>query len=329
MEVLEPAEIATPFWLKNILVVDNSGIQPKNVGHSYAQNYKMMKDTAFDTEPLASKVVEKFGDQLLNSGFYQHVEIKTKQDWPFEKNRKVDYLYSAPLSKRQVERFSEDSSRQLLLSLDALRVLSITHSLMSPEVLTRSTRDVWLSTVWRLYDLTSDTLMTKIEFSDSLYWYRDDPVGVRGESKLPPFEQVIPEMATVLAEKMIKKVEYVWVPVTREYFYTGSLRMRDAADWFAADSMERAAALWEEEFDKAHFRTKYRAAMNMMLYYEVLGKPELSLDWADKATKAMKSSPIGSTYLDEAYLTRWIYLLKERSRVQHKLKIYMQEKPNQ
>jgi hypothetical protein len=329
MEVLEPGEIVTPMWMKNIVIVDNSGKQPSTVGHTFARNYKLIKDTAFNTDLLASSLVKEFGKQLYKSGIYEKVDVRTKSDWMFEKTRRIDYLYNVPLSKTQLSEFSSDSSLQILLSLDALRILTITHTLMSPEILTRSTRDVWVGMVWRMYDLTSDTLISKIEFSDSLFWFRDDPVGVNGDAKLPMLDSVIPEIASVIAEKMVKKIDYSWVPVTREYFYRGSLRMRDAADWVQSDSLDRAVVLWEQEYNRAHFRNKYRSAMNMMLYYEAKGQPDVALVWAENATQAIVTSPFGATYADEAYLERWKILLKERSKVQQKLKIYLQEKPNQ
>jgi len=98
--------------------------------------------------------------------------------------------------------------------------------------------------------------------------------------------------------------------------------MTMAADLVRKDLIDDAAKLWESEFSKGFFRSKYRAAINMMFYEEVKGNPKQALLWEDKAEEAMLNCPIVGSDYDIALLAQWKKLLEDRLKEVQTLKIY-------
>lgn len=310
-EQLRSGKLIAPLAGKNILIIDNSANQPEDKGHIFAINNQLVGDTLFDTNALSSYVVHSVSNYLSATVPFNSIESTTNRLLA-PKLKDEDYLYAAPLPNKVLRSLSVDPKNQVLLSLDLLHIMTVTHSHFSKSILSYATRDVLLQSIWRVYDLENDSLLMDYECLDSLFWKSEGKLDRPADSLLPPMDDVLEEIGDVLAKKVIDQVLPSWESVKREYFCGGSFRMREASDWLQLDSIKKAADLWEIEYSKSIFRSKYRSAMNMMLYFEVIGKPEESLIWAENAERAMKNSPFGSTYYDEGLLTSWKMILQNR-----------------
>lgn len=321
MEVLTPGFVVVPSQKGNIVMVDNTGMQPNNVGHLFQLNSKYAGDTAFNTKPLSGLLISSLSNYLLREGFYKRITPIFRDEMPTGKTGEEDYVRSARLSNAEIMKISQDTSVHLLFSLDRLLTKTTTNVYYTGETYA-ATRDVWVNTVWRIYDLDVDTLVTQFQYNDSLYWrkFSDSPRMV--SKMLPDMNEALPEIGDVVAEHLNKFLGPHWETEKREYFSSGGFRMKLAADLVRKEQMDAAAELWKEEFLKGFFRSRYRAAINMMLFEEVKGNPNDALVWEGKAEKALEECPIGGADNDVILLKHWKIVLKERIKDFQTLKIY-------
>ena len=320
MEELKPGKVLIPSSMTSLIIVDNAVPQPNNVGHRYAVNDLLLNDTAFNTQPLSGLLISHLSDRLLDASTLNDVESFSNRTNLLSFIKDSGNNYPIKLSPEKLSEYSNSTSAQLLLSLDYLHVTSLTQLKKSRSGKSDATRDVALNSIWRLYDLKADTLMFTFSSADIMYWEKKSVPSGDAANRLPRFDAVLNEISMVFAETVAQQMLPEWVTVQRYCYANGSIRMRQAARYLQVDSLDKAAILWEAEYNRAIFRSKYRSAMNMILYYEAKGMPEVSLEWLDKAKSAMLNSPFGVTYIDENLLKEWKSILTQRIEEMEKLK---------
>lgn len=321
MDVLKPGYVVVPSQKSNIVIVDNTGIQPLDAGHIVKIGFKIVGDTAFNIEPLSGMLINSLNSYLSKEGFYQQISPLYRNELLPGKTGEDDYLRSARLSSSKIMEISRDTSIHLLFSIDRLLTKTTTNTYYTGETYT-ATRDVWVNSVWRIYDLDVDTLIAQFQYNDSLYWKKFSQNPYLVTKMLPEMEVVLPEIGDVIAEHLNKFLGPHWETEKREYFCTGSYRMTMAADLVRKDMIDNAAELWKAEFSKGFLRSKYRAAINMMFYEEVKGNPKEALAWEEKAEVAMLKCPVGGSDYDIELLALWKKTLEVRIKDFQKLKIY-------
>ncbi|HET9571884.1 MAG TPA: DUF6340 family protein [Bacteroidales bacterium] len=321
MDVLKPGYVVVPSQKNNIVLVDNSGVQPSYMGHEVKIGFKLIGDTSFNTEPLSELLFGSLSNYLLKEGFYKRITPWHRGTILPVKTKEGEYLRSGRISNSMIREISRDTSVHLLISLDRLLTTTTTNTYYTGETYL-ATRDVWVNSVWRVYDLDQDTLITQFQYNDSLYWQKNSQNPLKVTQSLPLIDDVLPEIGDVVAEHLSRVMGPHWESEKREYFCTGSYRMKMAADLVRNGSIDEAATLWKLEFEKGIFRSKYRAAMNMMFYEELKGNPAEALVWCKKAEEAMLQCPIGSADYDVVYLNQRKIALEDRVEDVQKLKIY-------
>jgi len=321
MDVLKPGYVVVPSQKNNILIVDNTGVQPKNAGHEIKVSFRAVGDTAFNLEPLSGMLIHSLTNYLLKEGFYKNIRVMNRKDMVPGKLEEDDYHRSGRLSSSKIMQISQDTSIHLLFSLDRLLTRTTTNTYYTGEYY-RATRDVWVNTVWRVYDLDDDSLVVQFQYNDSLYWEKFSPNPYMVSKMLPEMDDVLPEIGDVIAEHLNTLLGPHWVTEKRVYFSTGSYRMKMAADLVRKDMIDDAAELWKTVYKKGYFRSNYRAAINMMFFEEVKGNPKEALIWEKHAEDAMLICPIGGADYDRELLRQWKAMLLDRIKEFEKLKIY-------
>lgn len=280
MEELKAGAFIIPRSMTSLVVVDNAVPQPNNVGHGYAINKIFFCDTAFNTQSLSGLIINRLSESLLDASHLDHIDAFSNRTnlLPFVKD--YGFNYPMKLSPESRRAYSDSTSAQLLLSLDFLQVMSVTQLKTMNYSMSDATRDLTLNSIWRLYDLKADTLMHTFACADSMFWENSYVVTYNAAMRLPRVDTVLNEIATVFAAKVAQKILPKWVTVERFFYANGSSRMHQATEWLLIDSLDKAAKLWEEEYNHAIFRSKYRSAMNMILYYEAKGMPKVEFGMA-------------------------------------------------
>jgi hypothetical protein len=321
MEVLRPGYVVVPSNKSNAILVDNSIPQHPSYGHTVFDNFVYKKDTAFITDSLSGFLMKSIANDLQQEGSFENIKINDNAKNRYKNSENESFLRSDPLTTEQIREIGTSNNVDLIISLDHLTVQSKTN-VQPYDFLFRATRDVSINTVWRVYDASSDTLINQFQYRDSLYWQTFQSLPEKALESLPVFEESLPEIGDVAAENISRILGPYWEQETRYYFCAGSYRMKYAVDCIRSEDWKGASALWLEEYNKGFGRSVYRAAMNMMLYYEVQGDINEALAWSKKTEQAMSHPLFGVSSFDLSLFQNWKDALQTRSLEYEKLKIY-------
>lgn len=325
MEVLRPGYVVVPSDKSKVILVDRSMPQNPSYGHAVLDNFVYKKDTAFITDSLSGFLINSVANDLQQEGFFKNIRIHDNQKNSYKSSANESFQHSYPLTTEQIKEIGTSNKVDLIISLDDLTVQSKTN-VQPCDFLFRATRDVSINTVWRVYDASSDTLISQFQHRDSLYWQAFQPLPEKALESLPVFEGSLPEIGDVAAENISRILGPYWEQETRYYFCAGSYRMKYAADCIRSEDWKGASALWLQEYDKGFGRSVYRAAMNMMLYYEIQGDIDQALVWSKKTEQAMIHPLFGVSSFDLSLFQNWKEAIQARSLEYEKLKVYFNGK---
>lgn len=311
MEVLSPGYFMAPVGKKGVVFVDNTGKQPSEYGHTICKDGKYVSDTTFETSSLPFEVVNYMSAYLGNENYYKNVKVAPESWLKPSKNIPLGFLRPDPLNNEQKNAIRDSSDADLLISLDKL-VISTKTDVKMIDSYFRSSRDVMVNSVWRIIDLNADTLCLQFQHNDSLYWERWDIAPTLALRQLPGVEETIPEIADYVADNIYRIFGPYWKKINRNYYVTGGYRMSLAADRVLNNDWDGAAVIWQDEYNKGFGRSPYRAAMNMMLYYEYLDKPEEAVAWGEKAKLKMDKGIFKGNESDRQVLSAYIEYLNKR-----------------
>lgn len=157
----------------------------------------------------------------------------------------------------------------------------------------------------------------------------EDDLEFQTTKQIKHIDSIFSDVADYVADVVAKNLNFRWESSNRNFYYSGSLRMRAAAEWFVLDSFKQASDLWQTEFEKGHFKSKYRAAFNQVLYMDMLGRQDSASVWLKKAEEAMDQSLFGVSSFDHEMLKWWKEWIVKRKVETDKLKIYFETKANQ
>lgn len=319
MEILRPAYINHTIGEEGVLLIDNAGNQPDFMGHSLVMPNRDGGDSVVTVKVQSAQakplLLGYLKDRMEGLGFYPYVDVLPDSCLPERKVSSLDFAQSDPLTDNQIDSLGHQQPHRLWISMDGWQLKSVTRIGTSPQydhALYEATRDVYSAVVWRLYDVSADTLMVAFKQTDTLYWSR---IGVTIEKvlkALPTVDSTLPEIADYVVGRVLNVLTPYWQPVSRWYFIAGSYRMKYAYDAVRMDNWDKAADYWEEEFANGVGRSAYRSALNMMLYFERLEDPSNALAWSNKAAEAMQRSFSFVTERDSNLLANWRTTLQRR-----------------
>lgn len=321
MELLRPSYIDPLVGINGVLLIDNAGYQPDSIGHwlvlpdstGKEQEQPIIARSA-DAKPLLLGFLR---DKLLDLGYYTEVDTASNDWFPSYKDRFLDFLSSEPLTSHQRAFIWDHSHARMWVSLETWQLKSETRVRAYLEnvfsgVIYTAVRDVYATTVWRVYDAWSDTSMAAFVHKDTLFWER---TGLKPEAALealPTIDSTLAEIADYMTGRLATVLSPYWDLETRICYTTGSYRMKYAHDAIKVEDWEKAAELWREGSEKEVGRSAYRAAMNLVLHHERLDEPEEALVWVRKA-EALMGKPLSlATVGDKELLFLWGTSLERR-----------------
>jgi len=321
MDVLRPGYIKSQADINAVLLIDNAGKQPSGTGHKCYDFGKFVKDTVLVTDSLSPRILSFLSANLSDEGFYETVMVAPDNWLRPAKTDSLDFLRPDGLNNLQKNVLKDSMSTGYWISLDRLIVKTKTVKVRFDADISYAIRDVVVNSVWRVTDARKDTLCLLFQHNDSLYWKRwatrnEDPL-----KYLPDFKETLPEIADYIASRVYRIFGPFWETINRFYYCSGSYRMTLAVDCINNDDWVAASNLWQDEYEKGFGKSVYRAAMNMMLYYEYLDKPEEALKWNNRAQVAMDKSFPRYSVQDKQILDANIEYIQQRMEELSRLKV--------
>jgi len=275
IQYLNKPEINIPSDFNKSLILINS-YENKKVDKKERFQYAVDSVAA---EESALALIEN----LSNSPWFDGLEIPIRK---YSRNDSSKYIKPLPWST--VNRIAKSDSADLVISLEYVKVLENTDSYKTQN----SDFDYYygyLNTVvycyWRVYDITKNQIANGYLYRDTLMWDATDWIPVVVGNQIPGYFTASAYAGAECGKKYAEKIAPIWNNDKRILFHSGSREMENGAIHAMNGRWIDAAAEWQKVFFLNKRKQSAKAAFNLALASEMLGKFDIAMEWLQKAKK--------------------------------------------
>ena len=288
VETYQPAMITFPSDVKTVMVVNNSAQQPDRIGH------RMIIDTGRDSvisvslDSIAYNFCVSLGKNIANSTVFDDVRM-------CEDTLRTDSIFYdiRVLTPNQVSNMCHDYGVDALISLDYLLVISEIYKwrFVGPNAnkAFMSKLDGELRTFW-----PGQREALVIPFTDSIFrgladfaYYdgtKEDEIVVELD-----IEWTIRYMTEYMSEKIARNFVPYWNREGRWFYSSFASDWKQGVAYAAKQQWENAFKIWEPMYDnRLKWKRQARLAANLALCYEMTGRFEKAIEYAETAYTLMK-----------------------------------------
>lgn len=140
-----------------------------------------------------------------------------------------------------------------------------------------------IKTGWRIYDPKNKWIRDEFWLQDRIQSRGSGINPVKAASTLMKRGQAVRQISTQVGRFYAGRVENQRFRVWRNYFKSGSRKLRMARRRSEVGDWDGAAELWQEETKSSKRKVAGRACHNMAIYAEINGDLYGALEWAQKA----------------------------------------------
>ncbi|MCF2581621.1 DUF6340 family protein [Bacteroides caecigallinarum] len=261
---LSPAEVNFPYQVSVVGVVNNMPSRPKPKSNIL---------TLGPIEAEGKGAAETLSGYLADSKYFNQVIICD--------SALCSDAYSTSLSADEVSRLSSMLGVDMIISFERLFLDVQKKELTNPgwdvAIPVLQTQVV---PVVRLYIPKRQKPIAELVAKDTLYF----DLGNRISEK-----ELIDECTRHASSVICNKIVPYWQTVNRIYFDGGCVEMRDAGVYVREDDWTSAREQWTKVYNRLKKgNTKFRAAYNMSLSFEMTGDMEKAEEWLKKATDCVE-----------------------------------------
>lgn len=313
MEVLRPAGGRIPLSYASVLLLDRSIPQPDEMGHTMKlpEIKEIALTASLDSFPQA--LLTSMQSRLKQTDYIDRVEMASPVS-EYAKNRpEHNFITGRPIQKTQQLELQAKHPVNYWLTLDRVFVQSQLKA-QPRGYSSYALRTAVVQTIWSVLDGTDLETAASFQQFDTLYWEAVSALSHKESmQQIVPLEDALPEMADMITERAVRYLVPYWEEVLRYYHVDGNYRFKLAHDCIRNDQWDSAADLWKETYKKARKSGAYRAALNMVLYYEKLDQPVDALTWLDRASeKLMEKHDTQALKNEQAFIEHYRQYLEKR-----------------
>lgn len=278
-------EIDIQYLNKPEEVIPSDFSKPLILINSYAYRGNTKKDKfEYALDSVASQEAAlSLKENLLNSPWFENLTI------PIRNNQRVDNSkYIKPLTWNDLTEIASKDTADLVISLEYMKVMVNTDSYR-----TRNNEIEYyygylsmpVYCYWRVYDLAKKQIPSGYLYQDTLFWDTTDWIPVGIGNQLPGYFSASAYAGGDSGEKYARKITPVWNDDKRIFFHSGSKEMDKAALYAIKGLWIDAASEWQKVFALNKNKLSAKAAFNLALANEMLGKFDISMEWLRKSKK--------------------------------------------
>ena len=303
LDVLRPADVTFQPEVQSVLIVNNSVVQPENVGHYSITSYATIKNPVslslkFDSAALFCAA--SLRENLEAKEFFSSVSMSQTN-----MNSTDNFYKLTPLSKQTVKFLCGLYKSDAVISLDHIQT---TDNLVRSTGDYISALDVKIDTKWTIHYPTDSVSIFK-EFTDEFSWEEADV------KNLPNRYDALVDACILAGSNISDRMIPRWNKEER-YFYTPKKALFvQAMDSVTYRNWPAAIELWEKASSLSKNQsTRFHAFNNIAIAYEIAGNLDKALFYASKAIETYPYIIVFSTSSAEEIFNMLDYyeVLKQR-----------------
>jgi len=321
VDVQEPASVTLPVSAQNVLILNNSVVQPKNygidrtfAGQSIPANYPLSLDST------VWSAMDEIAAVLNESGFFKTIStyrapLRTDDEW----------LSVADLSPELQSDFYDTENYDALLVINRLLftvkedVKKIEQSIFSADPAAFVDLHAEGILTCSMYAYGKEKPLTTFTVSDSLFMKSavliDSTVLF---TEIP--EYILHELSHIVGNHAAMHLIPTWNTTERTLFTGRNARMREAAGYAANHQWVKAESIWKTELEKlTKPNDKAKIAFNLATADEMQDKFESAQVWAQKAKKYFEDAGKNNDSEELKLSNQYISELERRIKNNHLL----------
>jgi len=290
IDVQEPAPVTLPVSAQNVLILDNTAVQPKDYGIDRAFNGKSIPaDYPLSLDSMVWSAADEIAGVLNDSHFFNTIAVYKES-----LGLNTEWLSVNELSSEEQSDFYDDKNYDALFVIDRL-VFSVKEDVKKmqkiflPEEMINGFVDMRVDGLitCSMYVYGKEKPLNTLTVSDSLFVKSI----VEGDSiiffkEIP--EYIIHELSRQLGNQIAKLYIPTWNTVGRIFFTGYNARMQEATSFAANHKWANAGSIWTTELGKKTKPVdKAKIAFNLAVADEMQDKLDSALEWAQKAKELL------------------------------------------
>ena len=307
IEILTPAKIKLPEEAKDILLVNNTVPQPKDLGHSLIVDGRQLSNQEADLSTAALHLLVSTSNEMSTNPQLRSVSSLTDSQ-----NKSGSFYTKKFLSTSQANQLCKDYMVDALLVLDQLVIydveMAVSESSGSSEV--NVTDEAYVNSNWSIYMSNkqpvhfqvSDTLIAdegKISFLQLL---RDDSRR----------QALLLDMAAMFSQTVAENFIPQWETADRYLYDENDKNIRQGIEYFRRQQWQAAIDEWTLAIGAKKKRTRAYAAANIAVAQEFLGNFDESISWTNTAIDIWKTVNNSTALQQQVNLKYYIKQLQMR-----------------
>lgn len=279
LDVLRPAKVAFAPEAKNLLIVNNTVVQPPEIGHVTQLLHENPRNILLQSDSLSIFCLGALTEELNGKNFFSSVLLI-----PDSKNKGSNFNVVSHLSADSVHDLCFSQQADAILSLDKIKVNDdLSEYYLSETGTFLSTLEVKYETSWSIYYPNKPEIAT-IQFKDTVYWESESYYRKKGMSELPNRGDALVDGALNVGQKSVNRFVPYWEKADRYFFNPNNKLMKKGMDSVFVKNWKSAIEYWESALKKTNSTwTKAQAANNIAIAYEILGDMDKALDYATQS----------------------------------------------
>lgn len=280
LDVLRPALISFEPEAQNLLIVNNSVVQPSGVGHTSVSYNQEISNVEVAVDSLALFTLSVLAEDLDEKGFFQNVALELNTA-----NKSNDFNSIKPLQPADIRQFAQKYGSDVVISLDRIKVTDeLSESFFVESGIYYCALDAKYETFWSIHYPEKIQVKT-ILFKDSLFWESESYTRKRALERLPDREDALIDGAIFAGRSAVDRLTPYWEKADRYFFVPGDKQMQKAMEYVADRKWEDAIKEWDDVFTKTKsLKKKAFATNNIAIAYEVLQNYDKAIEYAEKSS---------------------------------------------
>lgn len=276
LDVLRPAKVTFNSNANNVLLVNNTVIQPSNIGHTTQLVNEKIKSEKINTDSLAIFALGALKEDLESKNFFNSIQLS-----PNFLNTSTDFGSINYLGNETINELCKMQGADVVISLDRIKVKDdITEFSIAETGSYLSTLEVKYESSWSIH-YPNKPEFNAIQFKDTIYWESESYFRNKGIKELPNRADALIDGALYVGQKTVNRLVPYWEKVDRYFFHPNKKLFRQAMDSVYVKNWESAIATWKLALNKSKSNwIKAQAANNIAIAYEIDGNVEKALEYA-------------------------------------------------
>ncbi len=279
LDVLRPAKVAFAIDANNLLIVNNSVIQPSNYGHLTQLLNEKPKMASIPCDSLGIFCLSALNEDLDSKDFFSSIQFS-----PNSQNSRAEFFNHFGLTNDKINELCKTNHSNVILSLENIKVNDDLNEYFIPENGTfLASLEVKYETVWNIY-YPNDFNPVKLNFKDTLYWESESYSRQKAMAAIPKRQDALIDGALEAGHKCANRFVPYWEKVDRYFFNSSNKLMKQGMDSVYVKNWKSAIEIWEKVYstNKSTY-IQAQAANNIAIAYEITGDIDKALDYATKS----------------------------------------------